>query len=312
MASILCIALNPSIDLFNETSQVVPTKKVRVRNQHQNMGGGGVNVARALVELGERPGLLVMSGGATGALLIDAIRPLSLDLHVIPIEGSTRIAFMVKETETGKEYRFVPEGPLVSEQEFGDVVRFLERETFDYVIVSGSLPRGLQADSYTRLARILAGKGSHLVLDASGAALKEALQVGGLFMIKPSLDELEDIVGRSLDEESAVAAAQDLVERGCVRYVCISMAHQGALLVSPEGIMRAPSFPVPVGSTVGAGDSFVAAMVWALARSYRLEDALRFAVAAGAATVTRGGGELFRREDAFALYQSGPPALPGG
>lgn len=312
MTSILCVALNPSIDLSNETDQVVPTKKVRIRNQRQNIGGGGVNVARVLAELGEKPDLLVMAGGATGAVFLDAVRQMPVNLHFISIEGAIRVAFMVKEMETGQEYRFIPEGPVVSTQEYGEALRFLEQASADYVIVSGSLPRGLPSNSYAHMARIFADTKTRFILDASGEALKQALEVGGLFMIKPSLDELEGMVGRELDEAGAIVAAQELIARGAVEIVCVSMARDGALLVTAQGATKVPSFDVPVGSTVGAGDSFVGGMVWALTQGYALEDAFRFGVAAGAATVMSEGTELCKREDVLELYQHGDAAFRAG
>ncbi|MFN7101413.1 MAG: 1-phosphofructokinase family hexose kinase [Pseudorhizobium sp.] len=309
MASILCVALNPSIDLSNEADQVVPTKKVRIRNQRQNIGGGGVNVARVVAVLGERPDLLVMSGGATGAVFLDAVRQLPVNLHTIPIEGAIRVAFMVKEMESGQEYRFVPEGPVVSQAEYAQALAFLEQATADYIIVSGSLPRGLPKHAYGEMARICARKKTRFILDASGDALVEALTVGGLFMIKPSLDELEGIVGRTLDEDGAVAAGRELISRGAVQHVCVSMAREGALLITADGAIKVPSHAVPVGSTVGAGDSFVGGMVWALNNGYSLEDAFRLGVAAGAATVMSPGTELCRREDVFMLYEHGDAAF---
>ncbi|MCJ8521189.1 6-phosphofructokinase 2 [Pseudorhizobium tarimense] len=312
MASILCVALNPSIDLSNETDHVVPTKKVRIRNQRQNIGGGGVNVARVLAELGERPDLMVMAGGATGAVLVDTLRKMAVNLYALPIEGAIRVAFMVREIETGREYRFVPEGPVVSAQEYGEALEFLERASADYVVVSGSLPRGLPEDAYAHMARIFAGREARFILDASGPSLKKALEIGGLFMIKPSLDELEGIVGRQLDEAGAIAAAQELIREGAVRYVCVSMAREGAVLVTAEGAIKVPSFEVPVGSTVGAGDSFVGGMVWALTKGYPLEEAFRFGVAAGAATVMSPGTELCQREDVFQLFENGDAAFRDG
>ncbi|HEX2146709.1 MAG TPA: 1-phosphofructokinase family hexose kinase [Pseudorhizobium sp.] len=312
MTSILCVALNPSIDLSNETDHVVPTKKVRIRNQRQNIGGGGVNVARVLAELGERPDLLVMAGGATGAVFLDAVGQMPVNLHCIPVEGAIRVAFMVKEMEGGHEYRFVPEGPVVTAEEYAQALRFLENATADYVIVSGSLPRGLPSNSYAHIARLCTGRKTRFILDASGDALMEALKVGGLFMIKPSLDELEGIVGHELDETGAIAASQELIRKGAVEHVCISMAREGALLVSAGGTIKVPSFRVPVGSTVGAGDSFVGGMVWALTQDYPLEDAFRFGVAAGAATVMSQGTELCKREDVFELYERGEGAFLAG
>jgi hexose kinase, 1-phosphofructokinase family len=309
MASILCVALNPSIDLANEAARVVPTKKVRTRNQRQNIGGGGVNVARVLAEMGDRCELLVLAGGATGQVFLDAVRKLPVDLHTITTAGATRIAFMVKDMETGDEYRFVPEGPLITPDEYQQVHRYLSQGRWDYVVLSGSLPRGVPDHAYAQLTELLADRDTRIILDTSGSALKEALRIGGLFMIKPSLDELEGIVGQSLTEETAVAKAQELIAGGAVQHVCLSLGRQGAMLVSANQFLKLPSFPVKVGSTVGAGDSFVGGMLWGLIHDYPVEEAFRLGVSAGAATVMSEGTDLCRREDVFALYLQGSEGL---
>ncbi len=309
MASILCVALNPSIDLANEAARVVPTKKVRTRNQRQNIGGGGVNVARVLAEMGDRCELLVLAGGATGQVFLDAVRKLPVHLHAITTAAATRIAFMVKDMETGDEYRFVPEGPLVRPDEYQQVHRYLSQGKWDYVVLSGSLPRGIPDDGYAQLTELLAARDTRIILDTSGPALKEALRIGGLFMIKPSLDELEGIVGQGLTEETAVVKARELITRGAVRYVCVSLGREGAMLVSADQFLKLPSLPVKVGSTVGAGDSFVGGMLWGLIHDYPVEEAFKLGVSAGAATVMSEGTDLCRREDVFALYLHGSQGL---
>ena len=309
MTSILCVALNPSLDIANEAARVVPTKKIRTRNQSQSIGGGGVNVARVLAEMGDTCDLLVMEGGASGKIFLEAARSLQVKLHTIEIAGMTRIAFMVKDLKTGDEFRFVPEGPIVSPAESEQVYRFLDGGRWDYVVLSGGIPRGMPQDSYASMVRQLAGRNTRIILDASGPALAAALDAGGLYLIKPSLDELEDIVGRSLGAEEAVLACQDLVARGSVQHVALSLAREGAVLVNADGYLKLPSFQVRVGSTVGAGDSFVGGMLWALIHDYPVRDAFRFGIAAGAATVMREGSELCRREDVLALYRYGADAL---
>lgn len=309
MTSILCVALNPSIDIANEASRIVPTKKVRTRNQRQNIGGGGVNVARVLAEMGDTCDLLVMAGGATGEVFLDAVKKLPVNLHTVRIAGSTRIAFMVKDMETGEEFRFVPEGPVVSPAECEEARRLLDTGAWDYVVLSGSVPRGMPKDEYASMVRQLAGRNCRIILDTSGPALKAALDVGGLFLIKPSLDELEGIVGRSLNLEEAIKVCQEFIARGSVQYVAVSLAREGAVLVSAQDYLKLPSFQVKVGSTVGAGDSFVGGMLWALIHDYPVREAFRVGVAAGAATVMSEGTDLCRREDVLMLYQHGEDAL---
>eukprot|EP01035_Chromulina_nebulosa_P059462 gene59462-81391_t len=95
----------------------MPTRKMRTHNQRQEAGGGGVNVARMIAELGGRPNLLILSGGASGAVLEELLGRMPITLRVVRAQELTRIAFMVHEEETSLEYRFVPEGPTVTTSE---------------------------------------------------------------------------------------------------------------------------------------------------------------------------------------------------
>jgi 6-phosphofructokinase 2 len=302
MSDILCITLNPTLDLSNEVDRVVPTHKVRVRNQRQDVGGGGINVARVVAELGGAADALVFSGGASGTILEAGLKALPVGVHVFPMAGDVRIAFMVYEQQTGQEYRFVPEGPLVSEAELQPLLDFLETHPARFVVASGSLPRGLAADTYARMARIARRTGARFVLDASGDVLSAALDEGGIFLFKPSLSELEKLAGQSLSIEAASQFARDLVARGSVENVALTLGADGAMLIHAEGVYRMPAIPVPVRSAVGAGDSFVGAMVWALSQGQGMREAFRFGVAAGAAAVMTPGTELCRRADILSLY----------
>ncbi|WP_377296566.1 1-phosphofructokinase family hexose kinase [Rhizobium sp. SGZ-381] len=300
--AILCITLNPTLDLSNDVTRIVPTHKMRVRNQRQEVGGGGVNVARLIAEMGGEADVAVLSGGATGTILVEALRALPLGLHIFPIKGSVRIAFMVHEDESGLEYRFVPEGPAVSPLEVEPVMDLVGERRWAYVVASGSLPRGVSSDTYARMARLTAANGGRFVLDASGEALSAAIAEGGIFLFKPSLSELERLVGHGLDIETAAAFAADLVARGVTRYVALTLGEEGALLVGPEGRLLMPAIRVTVRSAVGAGDSFVGAIVWALSKGQDIREAFRFGLAAGAAAVMTEGTELCQRADILKLY----------
>jgi 6-phosphofructokinase 2 len=302
MSDILCITLNPTLDLSNEVDRIVPTHKVRVRNQRQDVGGGGINVARVVAELGGAADALVLSGGASGTILEAGLQALPIGAHVFPIQGDVRIAFMVYEQETGQEYRFVPEGPVVTEAELQPVLDFLETHPASYIVASGSLPRGLGADTYARMARIARRTGARFVLDASGAALSAALAEGRIFLFKPSLSELEKLAGHSLDIDTARLFAGDLIARGAVENVALTLGGDGAMLISAAGAVRMPAISVPVRSAVGAGDSFVGGMVWALSHGQTIAEAFRFGLAAGAAAVMTPGTELCRRADILRLY----------
>jgi 6-phosphofructokinase 2 len=304
MSKILSIALNPAIDISSDADVVRHTHKTRTRNQRQHAGGGGINVARVIVELGGNCELLYLSGGATGTLLEAMLEPLGVRQHTFPISDPVRIAYNVREQSTNHEYRFVPEGPQVAEEELAPVFELLERIDADYVVASGSLPRGVGGDTYARMAEISARKDAKFILDTSGEALHKTLARGNVFLVKPSLGELASFVGKKIDHESAGAAAQAIVRSGAARYIAVTLGADGAILVGDDMIHRVPAIEVPVTSAVGAGDSFVAAMTWSLAEGYEIEEAFRFGLAAGAAAVMTSGTELCRRADVLSLYEA--------
>lgn len=301
---VLAIALNPTIDVSVDVDRVEPTRKLRTSNQKRHPGGGGVNVARVIVELGGQPELLVLAGGTTGALLEAKLRALPIDLHLVPITRSTRVAFMVYEQQTGLEYRFVPEGPEILPAEIEAAMDCLRRFRGDFVVASGSLPAGAPDNTYVRMADIANKAGAKFILDTSGAELKCTLDKARVFLVKPSLGELAELVGKPVTADNAGEAAMTYVRNGAAQYVAVTLGSEGALLASANGILRLPAIKVKAKSAVGAGDSFIGALVWFLMQGKSMEEAFRFGSAAGAAAVLTSGTQLCRRADIFALYES--------
>ena len=302
MTKILCVALNPAIDISSDADVVRHTHKTRTFNQQQFPGGGGINVARVVSELGGRCELMFLSGGATGQLLEAMLRPLAIVERPFAIHDPVRVAYAVHELSTNTEYRFVPEGPLVSDAELEPVFEAVANSDADYIVASGSLPRGVPDDSYVRLAELAAANGARFVLDTSGPALAAALARATMFLVKPSLREFESFLGRKLDHDSVGLAAQDYVRKGCAQYIAVTLGADGAVLVSADRIVRVAALSVPVQSAVGAGDSFVAGMTWSLAEGHGIDEAFRFGQAAGAAAVMTSGTELCRRQDVIDLF----------
>ncbi|MCP4319795.1 MAG: 1-phosphofructokinase family hexose kinase [Hyphomicrobiales bacterium] len=302
MPDILAIALNPAVDVSCEAESVRPTLKIRTRNQRHDPGGGGVNVARVVVELGGSAEVVYLSGGATGALLDDCLERTSVRLHRVRIEQPTRVAYIVHENQTSFEYRFVPEGPQIVPADLCNVFAHIERFEGTYVVASGSLPKGAPSESYAKMAEIAGRQNKRFILDASGPALREALSTKAVFLVKPSIGELQGLVGRTLDEDGARNAALEIVEAGRARYVAVSMGMEGAFLASENGVIRLPARHVRLRSAVGAGDSFVGAVVFSLAAGNDVEQAFRLGIAAGAAAVMTTGTQLCRLQDVEALF----------
>ncbi|MFD1104659.1 1-phosphofructokinase family hexose kinase [Sphingobium olei] len=307
MTSISTLTLNPTIDVAYEVGRVFHTRKMRTEAEFYSPGGGGINVARVFVRLGGNARSYYASGGATGPAL-DGL----LDLHQlvrkrIPIQGPTRVSSAVLEQESGKEYRFVPQGPTFSPAEWQACLEQLAHAQGDYLVASGSLPPGVPEDFYARVAEIMAERGIPLVLDSSGAGLSGGLSRGGVFLIKPSIGELRQLVGKDLTDPGAVSeAAMHIVRSGQSRYVAVTLGHEGALLATADGPRFLPAVQVDAKSAVGAGDSFLAAMVFALSCGWTIDDAFRFGVAAGAAAVLNPGHDLAQADEIRRLYPGVP------
>lgn len=304
MAEIVTITMNPAIDTSTEADRIVPEHKLRCAAPKRDPGGGGINVARVAVRLGADVLAVFICGGETGALLrrlIDAEGLASLSVHVA---GDTREDFTVADKRTGEQYRFVLPGPRLSQAELRSCLETLGSSGGRpaYIVASGSLPPGVPDDFYASAVRTAKAGGAKFVLDTSGASLKAALEEG-VFLVKPNLRELSDMAGETLDGESSwVEAARKLVGSGRAEIVALSLGHRGALLVCADGAWRAEPLNVEIVSAVGAGDSFLGAMVWSLASGHSLDKAFRYGVAAGSAALLTPGTDLARAEDVKRLF----------
>lgn len=296
---ILTLTMNPALDISTATDRVYSGHKLRCSGSHLDPGGGGVNVARVIHRLGGHVLAIYTAGGTTGDTYRELMEAEGIPAVVAPVRGQTRQNLTVDENSTGQQFRFVLEGAELDEGEWRNCLNLVQRSmrAGGYVVASGSLPPGVPTDFYARVARLARDAGARCVVDTSGAALTEALKQG-VFLVKPSRRELTEYAGTALDSnESQVAVSKDLVARGHTEYVALTLAEEGAVLVSKSSIHRVPVPAVPVVSTVGAGDSFLAAFVLRLSQGHPAEAALRTAVAAGSAAVTTPANELCRVAD---------------
>lgn len=307
MMSIATLTLNPTIDVAYEVDHVFHTRKMRTLSEYYEPGGGGINVARVFVRLGGRARNYYLSGGATGHALDGLLDLHGLDRNRIPIKGHTRVASAVLERDSGKEYRFVPAGPTIAPEEWQSCLDQLAAAQCDYMVISGSLPPGVPDDFYGRVIDLMRLRDIPVILDSSGAGLRGGLDRGDLLLVKPSVGELRQYSGRDLPDLAAISsAAMDIVEKGQARYVAVSMGHEGAFLATSERQVHLPALPIEARSAVGAGDSFLAAMVMALSQGWDIVDAFRFGIAGGAAAVMNPGHDLARPESIRLLYERVP------
>jgi len=295
---VVTLTMNPALDLSTTVAEIVPFKKLRCTTVRRDPGGGGINVARVVRRLGGHGAAIFPVGGPAGEALAELVAAEGVESVTVPIAADTREDFTVFETGSGKQFRFVAPGPVLGESEWQRCCEafFAAAAGADFAVVSGSLPPGMTDAFFGEIARRAREANIRLVLDTTGAGLKAGL-AEGLYLAKPNQGEFAELMGVETGDMAAMAeAARRLVGEGRVEAVALTLAESGALLVTRELCLKARAPQVVAVSTVGAGDSFLGAMVWALAAGRDWTAAFRLGVAAGSAALLSTGTDLAHPE----------------
>ena len=282
---IYTVTLNPAIDHVVFLNGMIKTGAVnRAAEESYHPGGKGINVSRILCALGADSVCLGFTAGETGRWLENDLQSMGLKTAFYRVSGGmTRINLKIKGTE---ETEINGKGPYVREEEFNDFLDTLKgilREG-DILALGGSIPAGLTADSYERLAAVAAERKSLTVVDAEKDYLRRALKYHP-FLIKPNLSELEVIFDCRLQSEEAIAARARQLRSEGAENVLVSLGGSGAILADAKGHVRKINCPQgKVINSVGAGDSMVAGFLSGWLRTGDYAQALKLGTAAGSAT----------------------------
>lgn len=302
MGKIVTVTLNPCIDKSTSVNAMAPEKKLRCEAPKFEPGGGGINVARAIKKLGGEALAIYPSGGHSGLFLDQLLQAEGVPTKIIKTGNYTRENLIVLESSTNNQYRFGMPGATLVEEEWLACLRCVEEEeNIAFIVASGSLPPGVPTNIYAQIAALAKRKGAKLIVDTSGKALQDAVDEG-IFLLKPNLAELSSLAGREeIHAELVDDVAREIIDRGGCEVVVVSLGPAGAMLVSKNEIIQASPPAVKKRSTVGAGDSMVAGIVWSLSRGWDLKDALRYGVATGTAATMNSGTELSKLKDVECL-----------
>jgi 6-phosphofructokinase 2 len=277
---------------------MVAEKKLRCSLAKLDPGGGGINVARAILKLGGSAKAIYPAGGYTGNTFDQLMDEENVPRISIRTKNETRENVIILEKEGNKQFRFGFPGTELFESEWNECLEAIEKEKdVSFIVASGSLPPGVPDDVYARLARIAKKKKAKLVVDTSGEALKNAVSEG-VYLLKPNLGELATLVGKEkIEEDEIEALAKKIINDGGAEVMVISMADKGAFLFSKVETFKVVPPKVEIKSTVGAGDSMVAGIVFALSSGASLGQALEYGVASGTAATLQAGTELCSKEN---------------
>jgi len=296
--------MNPAIDKSAQVNQIEPDKKLRCQEPVFTPGGGGINVARAIHNLGGEAKAIYPAGGPTGDMLEQLLEKENIHQYRVKTKNWTRENVSIIEETTNNQYRFeMPGAPLNEHETAQSLETFLkESQAADFLVASGSLPEGVPDDFYAKLAKKTQGTHPKLIIDTSGESLKK-LKGSGVFLLKPNLREFREFTGlKLLSEEDQKQAGRKLVNNGTCEVLVLSLGPDGVLLVTHDFQVRFRSPKVVVKSRIGAGDSTVAGIVLGLTQDMDLKEAVMFGISCGASTVMSPGNELCQKSEVERIF----------
>jgi len=300
---IVTLTLNPALDKSTTTLRLIPEQKLRCTGMKTDAGGGGINVSKGIRKLGGESLAVFPAGGVNGTLLTDILGREGIDTSVVVAGSETRENISVTETDTNQQFRFTLPGMILSLEDAGKCLKAIENARPDILVASGSLPPGIPVNYYEQVAVFAKRIGARLVLDTSGEALLAAADEG-LYLLKPNLAELSALLGVSqLEMDEVDEAARLIIEKGQCEIVVVSLGAQGAMLVTRDCVKHIPAPPVKKQTTVGAGDSMVAGMVWTMSQGKNPIEMVQMGVACGSAATLNRGTDLFDKAEAERLLK---------
>jgi 6-phosphofructokinase 2 len=301
-ALITTITLNPSLDQHLTVDGLVVDGLNRWSRLHRYAGGKGIDVSRAIHEMGGRTIAYGFIGGMVGRAVEIFLDEEGVPFSFTPIKRETRTNFIITDSQTGQQTRIDAPGPHITKDEFARFQRKMQRinPSPDLIVMGGSAPPGIPSNVYYSITREAKSFGVKVILDADGQWLVEGIKAKP-YLIKPNVREASEFLGRELPDEAAIIkAARDIVEMG-VEIAVISRGKDGIIAATKDTVLKAVPPEVKAKSAVGAGDCTIAGLALKLAGEESLAKACRLAVALGTAAVLTPGTELARRADVEAL-----------
>ena len=289
---IYTVTLNPAIDKTVVIEEFKAGTVNRITTMREDAGGKGVNVSKCLKKLGADTVAVMILAGAAGKRLSTMLDDRKIPMLRIPAEGENRTNLKIIDPVNHTNTDINEPGPKIDEDLLETLKEKLGKSVGkgDIVVLSGSLPKGADKSLYAQWTKYFQWRGAKVFLDADGEPMAKGIAAVP-YMIKPNNDELAALLGKEkLTLEEMVAEGKRLLATG-IEEVVISLGGDGILFVSREGCFKADALTVPVKSTVGAGDSVVAAMAYGYEKNLSREEKISLAVAIGAASVMQDGSQ---------------------
>ncbi|QAT41304.1 1-phosphofructokinase [Clostridium sp. JN-9] len=287
---ITTVTLNPAVDKTIEIDNFQIGTVNRVSSVRLDAGGKGINVSKVIKSLGSSSRAVGILSGKSGSFIKEYLDSENIENHFIITKGDTRTNTKIVDKINHTNTDINECGPLVSEEDLHKVNKeFCKGLNENSVVVfSGSIPKNVSRNIYMDWIKEAKKNGAKTILDADGELFKQGIKAGP-YLIKPNIHELEEFFSQNIStKEEAVRLSRELFKYG-IKIIVISLGAHGALFIKKDAAVSVSGIKVQVQSTVGAGDSMVAALAVAIDKNYDFEKSIKLSVACGTANVTTSG-----------------------
>ncbi|WP_152803364.1 1-phosphofructokinase [Alkalibaculum sporogenes] len=288
---IITVTLNPALDKTINTNKFIFGQVNKVEKSIQDPGGKGINVSKVLKNIDNINLAIGFIGGNNGEIIVQSLKQMGIEEKFTSIKANTRMNIKIIDGATGETTDLNERGEYIQKNELEEFLSQYKEivRKGDFVVIAGSVPRGIPDSIYYILSKYAETVGAKVFLDTSGNYLKEALE-SKVFLIKPNIDELEEVVGKKIHSQDEILdECRKLLDSKDISNICLSMGSRGAMLITKDYVLKAKVPIVAVKSTVGAGDSLLGGIVSYLDKGCSIEEAFKCGVAASVVAVTKEG-----------------------
>ena len=296
--NILTVTLNPCLDKTVKVEKLNISGLSRAEIEKVDFGGKGINVSKILRNFGTdslATGIMPMGNSRP---VFDYMEKKEIENDYVISNGFLRTNLKVLDLSTNEITEINEKGPEIDRKYINDFTDKFTRlsSMCEYVVISGSLPRGFLEDFYAKLVEI-ASVSSKVILDCDGVQLKNAISKKP-YMVKPNIYEFSDLMGREYETDEEIA--EDMLKLNKdIEYIIVSMGDKGAMFCYRGQVFKTTPFEIEFGSSVCAGDSMVGAMVYASLNGFDFEKTVKFATACGTLTASKKGSEVCELQEAL-------------
>ncbi len=287
---ILTVTLNPAIDKTIIINNFQEGSVNRVLDTRVDAGGKGINVSKVIKKLNGKTKVLGFIAGKSGESIIEYLNKCNIDHDLVKTKGETRTNIKIVDKGKGIVTDINEKGQEITELELEKLIEKIKENTKrgDILVLAGSIPKGINKSIYKELVSIGNSLGARTFLDADDELLIEGIK-GKPYLIKPNIHELEKAYKTKFkSHKDIVEVSKDIIKSG-VENVFISLGAEGSLFVNSHSQIYIEALKVDVKNTVGAGDSLVGSIAYAIEKGYSIERALRLSTAMAAFSVMNEG-----------------------